>query len=349
MSHAPLVAFNLLLNGAGSFFVGALFALAASRALRTSPGRATVFLWTLPFAKLVYDLAHGVPRTSFLWLRARGISQDLGAFRMGVGVERVVPKLDLELGALWHGALYPQSAADLLASALTKRVSPQAPAVIVELLIAGVAPRLARRARELARSLAERRRVTALAPPREVRTVALRRVPVYVVPGLEGSPFTAGLLRPFVAFPERLWISLTPDEREAALQHELSHVAELHVAWLFVAGLVSDLFWFVPFVDRAHARLAAACECAADALALRRGASPLALASALVRTRELAPRALRPAHSLGAARGSLSSRVALLLRADDAPPASPARRAARALFVAWVAAAVALAVPVGNH
>lgn len=350
MNEATLVAFNLLVNGVGSFAVGALVAVAAARVLRSSPGRAVVWLATLPFAKVVTDFARGVPDGSFLWLRAQGITQDLGSFRMGLGVTRVVPKIDLALGALHDGASYPQSGADLLASALMTHVGTWAPGVLVALMLAVSLQRLVRRASVARRTFALRRRVESVSPL-AVRRAGRRRVAVHVVSDLEGSPFTGGVVRPFIAFPRSLWDALGAEEREAAIQHELAHVAELHVPWTIATGLVRDVFWFVPGIGRFHERLVAACEVAADAIATRRGADPVALASALVRTRELArgiPAA--PTMVLGAARGSLGQRVEQLLRTPASAARFPrGRMVGRALFVAWAAATVLIAAPLGNH
>jgi Zn-dependent protease with chaperone function len=349
VNEAALVAFNLLVNGIGSFAVGVLIATLAARWLRASPGRATVWLATLPFLKMVLDASRGVPEGSFLWLRAQGATQDLGSFRVGVGLERVIPKIDMSLGALYRGASYTQSGADLLASGLLKHVGVWAPGAGAAVLLGGSIYRLAHRAIEVRRASALRRRVEAVAAL-EVRRVGRRSVPIHVVPGLDGSAFTGGIVRPFIAFPEPLWRALTEPEREAAIQHELAHVAELHVPWTVATGLVCDVFWFVPFIRRFHDRLVAACEIAADAIATRRGADPIALASALVRTRELARAGrLAPAMVLGAARGALGQRVEHLMR--PRPPARfpRGRIVGRAILVAWSAAAVMLSIPLGNH
>lgn len=354
MREASLVAFNLLFNGIGSFAIGALVALAAARLFRASPGRASVWLWSLPFAKLVLDAAHGIPDGSFLWLRARGVSQDLGSFQIGVGIERVVPKIHLALGALSGGVTYSQSGADLIASGLAKHVGDWAPGAIVVLLVGGAVYGLARTMREAKRASTARARIESR-PAIAIGLAGRRRVPIHVVPDLDAlsgcsGPFTGGVFRPYVAFPARLWDALGPGEREAAILHELSHVSELHVPWMIGAGVLRDLFWFVPFMGRVHARLAAACEVAADTLAVARGADPVQLASALVRTREHGEAA--PSHTLvlGAARGSLVGRVERLLRVDGAAPRHARLRVvARALFVAWAAAIVVIALPFGNH
>lgn len=146
MSTAGLVAFNLLVNGVGSFAVAWLFARAAIRLFRPGPGRASLALLALPFLKLAFELAHGVPAGSFLWLRAQGVPQDLGSFKMGFGLFWCFPKVDFTLGALSGGLRYSQSAADLLAAFLMKRAALWAPGAIAALLLSVAAVRLGARA-----------------------------------------------------------------------------------------------------------------------------------------------------------------------------------------------------------
>jgi len=347
-----LVLFNLLLNGIGSFAVGALIAMAAARVVRRSPGRASVWLFTLPFAKLVFDVARGIPDDSFLWLRATGVRQDLGSFQLGFGVERFIPKVAFSLGALSGGVVHPQSAADLAASGLWLHLGAWAPGAVAGVLVAGAVVQLVRRVTMLARARADRRDVEAHRPT-ETRRAGFFDVAIHVVPNLEGSPFTAGMLKPFVALPERVWSVLSPEEREAALQHELGHIRELHLPLLTVTALVCDVFWFVPFIGRVHQRLVSACEVSADAIATRSGADPVALASALVRTREIAREGATPdGWVVGAAHGELGERVSRLLRPEAvATPTRFARSrvAARVAFVTWIGAAVAIASAFGNH
>jgi BlaR1 peptidase M56 len=348
VSAAPLVAFNLLVNAVGSFAVAAAIGLVALRALRVPPGRSTLALLSLPFAKIAFDAARGVPEGSFLWARAAGASQDLGAFRFGVGVSWFVPKIDLELSALWHGEHYAQSAADLLASGLMKHVAPWAPAIVAAALAAVSLARVARHARELWRARRERRDVTG-GPPHEFRRVGRRAVPLYVVEGLEGSPYVGGWWSPFIVFPARVWGALPDDEREAAIEHELAHVREWHLPWAVAIRLVRDLFWFVPGIGRLYAKFLAAAELAADAGAVERGVEPLTLASALVRAKEALVHGRPRDGVLAAAGGALALRVASLTGESPAPRWPLRARWGRVAFVLWLSATAFIAVACGNH
>lgn len=350
MNLAGLVAFNLLLNGVGSFVVAWLLVRAALRVFRAAPGRAHVVLLALPFVKVVFDLARGVPEQSFLWLRARGVPQDLGSFQLGFGVSWIVPRVQLGLGALSGGHPYTQSAPDLVAAFLTRRVGAWVPPAVALALLLVAAFRLLRRASAWHRAWAERRALERGATLVGARRAGLRRVRIFLSDDVAGSPFTGGVIAPYVVFPRRTWSALRPAERRAALAHEIAHVLDHHVMVTAFAGIVRDVFWFVPFIGAAENSLRAACELAADAGAVKKGSPPALLASALVRVQEAIaapPVALSP--TLGASGASLRARVELLLDAP-APPRFGFQRAwARVALTLWVSAAVLLAVALGNH
>ncbi|MBL8744549.1 MAG: hypothetical protein JNK04_25750, partial [Myxococcales bacterium] len=85
MTLIGLAAFNLLLNAIPAFAVALAFSWGISRLLRIPPGRAQLALAVLPYAKLAYDLAGGIPDHAFLWQRAAGVPRDIGVFQIGVG------------------------------------------------------------------------------------------------------------------------------------------------------------------------------------------------------------------------------------------------------------------------
>jgi Zn-dependent protease with chaperone function len=346
---ASLVAFNLLINGVTAFALAWLLTRATLWIFRAPPGRAQVALLALPFAKLALVLGAGIPAASFLWLRARGVQQDLGSFRIGLGLRWGIPEIQLALGAISEGKHYPQSGADLLAGLLTRRVAPWAPGVIAALLLSVSAVRLARRALAWRAAAAELRALRRGASLAGRRRAGLRRVEILVSDALSGSPFTGGLLSPYVCFPERVWRALQPGERRAALAHELAHVTEHHLLITTVAGAMRDVFWFVPLIGAAERGLRDACELAADTRAVHRD-DPAVLASALVRAREAAidPPGVRMA-TLAANDTSLPARVARLLGSAPAARFGFQHTWLRLLLTAWVAAAVLRALGFGNH
>ena len=323
---------------------------AARRSFRPGPGRAHVALAALPFAKVTFDFARGVPEGSFLWQRARGLPQDLGSFQLGFGVSWGIPKVQLALGALSGGLSYTQSAADLAAAFLMKRVAAWAPGAIAVLLLTVAALRLALRAVRWRRAEAERRELVAHASISGWRRVGWRRVALLVSDAVEGSPFTGGILAPYVGFPRRAWDALRPEKRRAALAHEIAHVAEHHLSITTLVGIVRDVFWFVPFLGAAERRLREACELAADARAVERGTAAEWLASALVRVREAMP-GPTPARAatLAATDTPLAARVAWLLDARPRPRLGFQYAWPRVALTLWLAASALVALAFGNH
>jgi Zn-dependent protease with chaperone function len=165
-----------------------------------------------------------------------------------------------------------------------------------------------------------------------------------------GTPWSAGIFRPFICFPSATWAAMSAAERRAALAHEVAHVREHHLTLLLVVGFCRDLFWFVPGIGAAERALRAGCERAADARALRR-CSPLELASALVRAHEVTGGHARFARAvLGADGGAGPARISWLLDGAQSAPRGPFRYPlARVAMAAWVCASVLAALALGNH
>jgi hypothetical protein len=348
---AGALAFNLLFNAMGSYGLAALLSSLAARLLRVPAGRWRQLFLILPLAKVAWDLVRGVPRDSFFWSKVAGARQDLGQFRIGVGLHHFVPSIQLALGALKSGVTYPQSVAELAATLLSRRIGPRVPGAVAAALSAVALSLVLVRAARVVRAapMAEHRRRAA----RVVGQRALRRraVDVVVADDYDGVPFLGGVLRPYVCFSRVAYEALTEPERDAVVSHELGHLAH-HDLFLFAAvGLFADLFWFVPTLRARCRAVVGEAEVCADLWALAAGASAPALAAALVRAAELSRPGVAPA--LGLVRGQplLSRRVHALLgwaAAREPCPRSRVevfRRIATALVVAMVLGSTAF----GNH
>ncbi len=191
-------------------------------------------------------------------------------------------------------------------------------------------------------------------------SLGLRTVTVVVSSRHVGAPFAAGLFRPFVCFPADVFAALDEDERAAVIGHEIGHLRHHDLLGFAVLALFADVFWFVPGLRARCRTLRAHAEIAADQVALDRGASPTALASALVRVGELcagsAP--LGPSPSLSFVTGNeppslLAKRVHGLLAAPTIPvPSDRAvrlRTAAQLVGLGWTLLIVLRAATLGNH
>jgi BlaR1 peptidase M56 len=358
---ALLAAFDLLVNAVGSFAVAAIVVALAVRALRVGPGRAARVLWSVPFAKVVWDAAHGIPSGAFFWVRIAGTPQRLGTFMVGAGFKYVFPLLSFGLAALTDRGRYPSTIGDLAAVLLGRRVSPSAPLFAAGLLVGVGVARVAVRVARLVHGEGERGRLRAGALSRwgrerpqtpgplrgtlhlGVRRVGRRDVEVYASGAHQGAPFTGGVFRPYVCFPLATFDALSPAEREACLAHELAHVAHRDLLLAIALDLMGDLLWFVPGRGAVRRRIDASCEHLADLAAVRSGVSPLDLATALVRVRDaLLAAPATPASTLVRPRSQLARRVAALLGRAPRPRWGLDRPWASAALTAWVAAAALL-------
>ena len=125
------------------------------------------------------------------------------------------------------------------------------------------------------------------------------------------SPQVSGWRRPLLLVPRDLAGRLSAAELDAVLLHELAHVRRGDIRWNLLQRVVLSLLWFHPAAWSLQAAIACERERCCDALAVRHGASPVALARALVRLAEARPQA---SLVLAAARrGGLVDRVRALL------------------------------------
>jgi Zn-dependent protease with chaperone function len=318
---AGAYAFNVLVSAAITFAAASCVLLLARLRFFARRPRLALALCALPFAKLAIELARGVPRGAFFWAERAGAVQELGSFQIGIGVDRFGPLLRFFFGAQHRGVWSPQSAADGLARILDRAAGRPVSAWVGALLASIGLALAAREIVRLGRASRACRRHAAAGTVVATRRLGLRRVTVIVSPSWPGAPFAGGLVRPWICASAALWEALSPAEREAVVAHELAHLRWLDGALLVAARLGRALLWFAPGAGAALRALCTQCEIAADDDALRRGAEPGALASALVRSAEIAargPTPLLPFFRRG--RSPLARRVEALLR-DERPPA----------------------------
>lgn len=336
------IAFNLMGNAMLSFGIAVLLTRGFVAAFRVGPSYGRALLWLLPFGKLGYDLVRGIPGDSFLWPSLYGVRQDLGTFMFGFGLEQpFLPSIQAALASQAGAFRYSQSAADLAYRALSLKLSPAVPALIVCALLGLAGFRLSRRLFALARFVEQSRGWLALSRSLGERRSGWRTVRVLASPAYEGTPFAAGLLQPYVLVPERAFAALEPAAQTAVLAHELSHLRRHDPALLLLLGVLSDVFWFLPGMAGTLRRITRDLELSADALALRVGATRAGLASALV---ALAASRAEPAPAAGlfGKRPSLLRERVECLLAPHLPPArwlyrhAASRVAVIALFVLFV-------------
>ena len=132
------------------------------------------------------------------------------------------------------------------------------------------------------------------------------------------TPFVMGLRKPVLAVPDSL-LALPAAQRRAVLLHELAHVARRDYAANLVQRLLLALLWLNPAAWWLYRHLNREREACCDRMAIARGASPTALAEALIGMAEA--RSTLPAlMATTGGRSALSWRLGRLLGDDETVP-----------------------------
>src|ERR1043166_2270896 len=152
---------------------------------------------------------------------------------------------------------------------------------------------------------------------RIARTLHIRRAVALLTSARAVAPFTFGVWRPVIVLPQRFAETFSPEQQDAALAHELAHVAGFDSAWRCFAQFTCALLWWHPLVWLAKRELDHASEVAADETSLLLADGPNHLAECLV---ACAKEIRRPALASwlgmdgGGFRSALGKRVARLLK-----------------------------------
>ncbi|MGB6692399.1 MAG: M56 family metallopeptidase, partial [Terracidiphilus sp.] len=116
--------------------------------------------------------------------------------------------------------------------------------------------------------------------------LGLRRPVLLRVSSSIAGPLTVGVLRALVLLPLSAATSLSPEELEVVLAHELAHVRRADFFWNLVQTVAETLFFFHPAVWWVGSRLRHERELCCDDLALKVCPDPLVYARALFRLEE---------------------------------------------------------------
>ncbi len=346
-----LVCFNLLVNAAIALWASMALACGACALFRIERGRGRALVLSAPLFKAGYELVRGIPTDAFFWAKLSGATQELGSFRLGFGITQpLVPVIDFSLGALSRGHTYGQSAADLLEGVLRTRVHSVLPAMAGALLLSLALGAVARYMLISWHGARARRALVRSASLLEVRRLGRRSVRIFVSESRQVVPFAAGMFRPWVCLPAAAQRTLEQEEREAVIAHELAHLFHHDLLFLASAHLVAEALSFAPGARWLMRQVRGECEIAADQRAIQT-ASPLALASALVRVAEQSQQAETLTAELAFLRSgpALHERVDILLAPAAPAPRRPRMRAfARLGLVLVVISTVLRASLLGN-
>lgn len=132
------------------------------------------------------------------------------------------------------------------------------------------------------------------------------------------SPLAMGIWRSVVLLPASALTSLTPEQLEVVLAHELAHIRRADYLWNMLQTMIETLFFFHPAVWWVSRNLREQRELCCDDAALECCSDPLTYATALLCLEEERTSRFRLALALdGHQSGSLRARIARIL--DGAP------------------------------
>lgn len=284
------VFFNLLANSTFSLICGLLVVSFFIWMFRVGTDRSRLFLLTLPFVKIIYDIARGVPHASILYSGVDPFTLPGGnqTFAIGAGFS----KWSLFLNAVFTvkdtvGNYYPASAGDYLLNLTQRELGGKAPFIIVSCIFAISALLIIRRAVQGIRFERGRQIDRKSSEQIQVLVVGWRTVDVYKSAKHSGTPFTGGILRPYICIPADADRKLSPEEQTAVIAHELGHIGSYDLIATMATQLMGDLFWFVPGYRWLSRRIDRLREILADQSAIYHGSNPAHLAAALIKLKEI--------------------------------------------------------------
>jgi len=163
-----------------------------------------------------------------------------------------------------------------------------------------------------------------------LRLDVLRRrmsIPRFVDLRLSGkltNPLTAGVLKPWILLPISALTSLSAEQLEVVLAHELAHIRRADYLWNLLQTMVETLFFFHPAVWWISRRVREERELACDDIAVRCCSDPTVYASALLRLEEERRTRLHLAMALDGhqSRAGLRARILRILGSGEAAPRS---------------------------
>lgn len=138
------------------------------------------------------------------------------------------------------------------------------------------------------------------------------------------NPLTAGVVRPWILLPITALTSLSPEQLEVVLAHELAHIRRADYAWNLLQTIVETLFFFHPATWWISRRVREERELCCDDVAIRSCSDPTVYASALLRLEEERRTRLHLAMALDGhqSRAGLRARILRILGDREASPRS---------------------------
>ncbi len=126
------------------------------------------------------------------------------------------------------------------------------------------------------------------------------------------GPLTVGVIRPLILLPVTALTSLSPEQLEVVLAHELAHIRRADYFWNILQTMIETLFFFHPAVWWLSHRLREQRELCCDDIAVETCRDPAVYATALLRLEEQRKTHLHLAMALDGNQSRVSLRARIL-------------------------------------
>jgi beta-lactamase regulating signal transducer with metallopeptidase domain len=126
------------------------------------------------------------------------------------------------------------------------------------------------------------------------------------------GPLTVGVIRPLILLPITALTSLSPEQLEVVLAHELAHIRRADYFWNILQTMIETLFFFHPAVWWLSHRLREQRELCCDDIAVETCHDPATYATALLRLEEQRKTHLHLAMALDGNQSRISLRARVL-------------------------------------
>ncbi|MEN0059525.1 MAG: M56 family metallopeptidase [Bdellovibrio sp.] len=282
--------FNLLVNSILSLAIGLMLVYFFIWFFRVETGRWKVFLLSLPFIKIIYDFARGVPEKSVLFsgVDPFTLPPNHQLLFIGASFDGWMPYVStaFSVNAL-DGKVYNSSIGDYLLIWLHRTFGNEIPLIIVSSVLSLSLALLTIRVVQYYNFEKGRRKDRASCSTFKTMMAGQRNVDVYISNHFSGTPFTGGIMRPYICLPEDAIQKLTPEELDAVIAHEMGHVRYYDLLVTVLIQSLGDLFWFVPGYRWLSRKIDRLREVVADSWAVSSNVKPHLLASALLKLKEI--------------------------------------------------------------
>lgn len=351
-------AFNLLLNSTFSFFAGVLIVGGCLWVFRVENSRWKLVLLSLPFAKILWDLAvRKIPATSIVnsGINPLELPVKHQNLMIGAGFSQYGPQLNVVFSSnALNGKSYSTSVPDYIYAWMTKHLGNDIPTFLLIAIVSVALCLVFQRIWNAVRFEVKRVKNRQTDSPMERIRLRYRTIDVYSSENHQGTPFTGGVFRPYICFPKNILARLDSSEQAAVLKHEVAHVVHWDLPITLFIKCLGDVLWFIPGYRYLCNKIDGLREILADGTAVRAGASAVHLASALIKLREIPEDNRQPIlySAFFREKSLLKVRVEHLLEKKAQPVSSRfgwQRSWVKLLVTAWTAGAVMVATFGGNY